>query len=175
VGWKVADLEICWAETIAMELALLWMVQQGSTMQKLSFMVTTQGTGCPQKRQVMKHCLHLSIHQMARMMVPSNILLNPMHVTSEVNLVEACSGGKFGLLRGTYQCSLHCLQPLPPHLECIEKPTMFQHWRVPVPLAQGSKVLHLLCHSLVLSENLENQKIKKHYVTFPFLSSCPQL
>ena len=29
VGWKVADLEICWAETIAMELALLWMVSAG--------------------------------------------------------------------------------------------------------------------------------------------------
>ena len=97
LGCKVANQDIGWDETIVMELMLLWMVSAGFHDTKIVVHGNNMGVlGALKKGRSKNVACNLSICQMARTMVPANILLNPMYVTFEANLADACSCGEFG-------------------------------------------------------------------------------
>jgi len=96
-GWNEADHDICWAEMIAMELALLWIVS--TRIRDVRVVVHGDNTGVQdalKKGQSRNIACNLSICWMTRVMALANIMLDPMYVTSETNLVDACSRSKLG-------------------------------------------------------------------------------
>src|SRR5882724_11703151 len=97
-GWmKEADHDIGWAEMIAMELALLWMVSAGIRDARVVVHGDNMGVqGALKKGRSRNIACNLSICRMARVMALANITLDPMYVTSDANLVDACSRGELG-------------------------------------------------------------------------------
>jgi len=81
----------------AMELALLWMVSIG--IQDANVVVHGDNTGVQgtlKKGRSRNVACNLSIRQMTRVMALANIMLDPVYVTSDANLADACSRGELG-------------------------------------------------------------------------------
>jgi len=96
-GWRAADHDIGWVETIAMEVALLWILVAGFRKVNILIHGNNMGVlGMLNKGRSRNAASNLLICQMALAMAPKSILVEPIYVTSERNLADACSHGEFG-------------------------------------------------------------------------------
>jgi len=96
-GWKAKDHDIDWAETVTMELALLYVVVAGFCDVKVIIHGdNTRVLGALNKGRLQNMASNLSICQMVWTMVPDNVMVEPIYVTSETNLADACSSGMLG-------------------------------------------------------------------------------
>ena len=80
-----------------MELALLWVVMAGFHDVKVIIHSDNTGMlGALDKGRSRDMASNLSICQMVWTMVPVNLMVEPIYVTSETNLADACSHGELG-------------------------------------------------------------------------------
>jgi len=96
-GWRAADCDISWAETIAMEVALLWILAVGFCNVNILIHGNNMGVlGMLNKGRSRNAASNLSICWMALAMALKSVLVEPVYVTLERNLADACSRGEFG-------------------------------------------------------------------------------
>src|SRR5882724_4520002 len=100
-GWKAADQDIGWAETVSVGIHNVKVVVHGNN---------TGVLGALKKGRSQNTACNLSICRMAGTMVSANILLDPLYVISEANLADATLAVSWALTRCVCQCSLYCLQ-----------------------------------------------------------------
>jgi len=91
-GWRSRDCDISWVEMIAMELALLWVLAAGICDMKVMIQGENMGVlGTLNTGRSRNTASNLSICWMALDMAPANILVEPVYMTLETNLADACS------------------------------------------------------------------------------------
>jgi len=91
-GWRSRDCDISWVEMIAMELALLWVLAAGICDMKVMIQGENMGVlGTLNTGRSRNTASNLSIFWMALDMAPANILVEPVYMTLETNLADACS------------------------------------------------------------------------------------
>ena len=96
-GWQAEDHDIGWAEMVAMELAMLWIQSAGIRDSKVSVHGDNMGVlGALEKGRSWNMACNLCIRRISTILMPSNVLLDPVYVTSEMNLTDACSRSKLG-------------------------------------------------------------------------------
>ena len=112
-GWKLIDQDIGWVETIALELAILWLVDAGFN--NSSVVVHSDNTGvvgaynngwsCNLKR-------NKSLQHTTCTLANSGLTILPVYITSASNLVDAPSHGCFSSPSHRLSCSFTLPPPL---------------------------------------------------------------
>jgi len=113
LGWKACGRDIGWAESVALELAVLWMVGQHF----LDCDITVRGDntgviGAFKKGRSRNALWNATIRRMASCLVPFNISVVPVYVASSENRADSVSRG----ILGPQQLRLGCAFELPPEL-----------------------------------------------------------
>ena len=96
-GWRTSEHDISCVEMIATELVLLWVLAAGIHDVKVVIHGDNMGVlGALNKGRSRNAASNLSICWMALAMALANILVDPVYVTLEMNLEDACSRGELG-------------------------------------------------------------------------------
>jgi len=111
--WMGGDRDIGWAESVALELAILWLVQHDFADCEVIVRGDNTGViGAFNKGRLCNISQNAAIHRMASSLVPFNIMILPTYVTSLANRADPVSHGALGPLDLHLNCS--CI--LPPEL-----------------------------------------------------------
>ena len=104
-GWKAAGRDIGWAESIALEIAVLWALASGLTDAELVIRGDNISVICAfQKGHSQNLQRNDSIRRITSSLVPSNVIIKPIHVASEDNKADRISRGTFGSLSDILPC-----------------------------------------------------------------------
>ena len=113
-GWKAAGWDIGWAESIALELAILWIISQDfSDSEIIIHSNNTSVVSAFNKGHSRNIARNDSISLMTSLLVPANILIKPIYVSSSENKADPVSWGSFP----DFSLNLRCLFQLPPELQ----------------------------------------------------------
>ena len=112
-GWKTGDRDIGWAESVALELAVLWLVTQDFADCEVAIKGDNTGViGAFNKGRLRNVSRNATIRRMAASLVPLNITVLPVYVASAVNRADPVSHGTLG----PQEFRLGCSFKLPPEL-----------------------------------------------------------
>ena len=105
-GWKHGDRDIGWAESVALELAILWLVQCEFTDCEVTVKGDNTGViGAFNKGWLHNASCNAAIHRMASSLVPFNMTILPLYVSSSVNRADPVSRGTLGPQSICLSCS----------------------------------------------------------------------
>jgi len=108
--WKRGDRDIGWAEAVALELAVLWLVQDGYSDCEIKIKGDNTGViGAFNKGRSRNISRNNSIRRIATLLVPYNITILPSYVTSATNRADPISRG----ILGSHNLRLACSFELP--------------------------------------------------------------
>jgi len=96
-GWDCDDRDIGWAESVALQLAILWLV--GNRFSDCNVMVRGNNMGvigALNKGHSWNSSCNATIHRMASCLVPFNISLVPVYVASSENRADSVSHSILG-------------------------------------------------------------------------------
>jgi len=120
VGWKHGDRDIGWAELVALELAILWLVQ--SDFADCEVMVKGYNTGIIgvfNKGWSHNISHNAAICRMASSLVPFNMTIFPLYVSSAANRADPVSCGTLGPQSLCLNCSFELLLELSESLSYV--------------------------------------------------------
>jgi len=90
-GWHSADRDIGWAESIALELAVMWLIKQSFSNCNVTIRGDNTGMiGAFNKGRSQNTSHNDTIHRMATCLVPFNISISPVYVASSENRADQC-------------------------------------------------------------------------------------
>jgi len=97
LGWDHEDRDIGWAESVALELAVLWLVRQGFSNCNVIVRGNNTGViGAFNKGCSWNASWNATIFRMASCLVPFNISVVPVYVASSENRADPVSHGILG-------------------------------------------------------------------------------
>ena len=113
-GWDGEDRDIGWAESVALEIAILWLVRQGLSDCKVTIRGDNTGViGAFNKGCSRNASRNATIRRMASYLIPFNITVIPVYVASSENRADLVSCGT----PGSHNLRLGCPLELPPELD----------------------------------------------------------
>ncbi|KZP01988.1 hypothetical protein FIBSPDRAFT_771393, partial [Athelia psychrophila] len=116
-GWKSDGRDIGWAESIAVELAVAWVVQQGLT--DVEIIIHGDNTGVidaykkGRSRNVHRNA---SLQRILAALIPQNLTILPVYVESESNLADPISRGILGSVESCLDTIIPLCEDLKPYL-----------------------------------------------------------
>ena len=96
-GWQMAGRDIGWAESVAVELAILWVVEQKrSDLEILIHGDNTNIIDAYKRGRSRNIARNASLRRITTSLIPSNLTLTPIYVPSDSNLADPISRGVLG-------------------------------------------------------------------------------
>jgi len=98
-GWKTDSWDIGWAESIALELEVIWLVREGFS--DCNIMIHGDNTGIigAHIKGHSRNAAHNdSIHRVASLIIPNNIIISPVYTPSASNKADPISRSILGPL-----------------------------------------------------------------------------
>jgi len=98
-GWRTDGRDIGWAESIALELAVIWLVREGFSDCNISIHGDNMGViGAHIKGRSHNAACNESIRRIASLIIPNNIIISPVYTPSASNKADPISHGILGPL-----------------------------------------------------------------------------
>ena len=112
-GWACDGRDIGWAESVALELAIYWLIQEGYQGMNITILSDNTGViGAFSSGRSHNPARNPTIRHTTVAMIPTNISISPEYLTSSGNLADAVSRGA----TSGYNSRLNCAFPLPTDL-----------------------------------------------------------
>jgi len=123
-GWKADGRDIGWAEAIALEMAILWLIHKGYSDWKITIHGDNTGViGAYEKGHSRNIPRNDSLRRISSCIIPNNIVIAPVYVKSAMNKADPISRGILGLPHLRFRDSIQLPVELIPFIAHAQIPS----------------------------------------------------